>query len=490
MLGGMIAVTLHGFLPLPLAILGAVLITMIIGGLIEMTFIRWLVKPSVLRMIIITIGISILIREAALAVWGESVRSLPYFTGNEVSSLSFGGVRISPQVLWSIGVCSVVVLFLNLFFKYTMLGREMRACAANREAAALCGIPTKNMVTLSFVLSAGIGALAGCVVSPITYTQYNIGAGLAIKGFTVAILGGLGNSMAAVGAGFILGVLESFSIWVLPDGVQGRHLHFDSARDAVHQAEWPIREQGSHEVKGFLMRTSRFTPILCLAGTVVAVQLLTLALGKDFYLTQLTMTAYYSLVVVGLCLLMGFAGQISLGHAGFFTIGGYASAVLTTLNLSAYKDVPLISLLTRLQVLTSRQDLYGAQILSVHPWVACVVAALLALVISYAIGIPVLKLKGHYLAMATLGFGTIIFSIVLGTQQFGAADGISSVPPFPLSARHQRQRRLVPQGPELLLCLAPRHRGHAAAYEPHQLTGRSCTPRNPRSRGRIERHGR
>jgi branched-chain amino acid transport system permease protein len=189
---------------------------MVIGGLIEIAFIRWLVKPSVLRMIIITIGISILIREGALAVWGEGVRSLPYFTGNEVSALSFGGVRLSPQVLWSIGVCSVIVLLLNLFFKFTMLGREMRACAANREAAALCGIPTRNMVTFSFVLSAGIGALAGCVVSPITYTQYNVGTGLAIKGFTVAILGGLGNSMAAVGAGFILGILESFSIWVLP----------------------------------------------------------------------------------------------------------------------------------------------------------------------------------------------------------------------------------------------------------------------------------
>ncbi len=216
MLGGMTAVTLHSFVPLPFSILGAVLITMVIGGLIEMTFIRWLVKPSVLRMIIITIGISILIREAALAIWGEGVRSLPYFTGNEISALSFGGVRVSPQVIWSIGVCSVIVLFLNLFFKYTMLGREMRACAANRDAAALCGIPTKNMVTFSFVLSAAIGALAGCVVSPITYTQYNIGTGLAIKGFTVAILGGLGNSMAAVGAGFILGILESFSIWVLP----------------------------------------------------------------------------------------------------------------------------------------------------------------------------------------------------------------------------------------------------------------------------------
>ncbi len=216
MLGGMTAVTLYAFLPLPLAILGAVLITMAVGGLIEMVFIRWLVKPSVLRMIIITIGISILIREAALVLWGEGVRSLPYFTGNEISALSFGGVRVSPQVLWSLGVCGVVVVLLNLFFKFTLLGREMRACAANRDAATLCGIPTRNMVTLSFVLSAGIGALAGCVVSPITQTQYAIGGGLAIKGFTVAILGGLGNSMAAVAAGFILGVLESFSIWIMP----------------------------------------------------------------------------------------------------------------------------------------------------------------------------------------------------------------------------------------------------------------------------------
>jgi branched-chain amino acid transport system permease protein len=216
MLGGMTAVTLHAFLPLPVAILGAVLITMAVGGLIEIVFIRWLVKPSVLRMIIITIGISILVREAALVLWGEGVRSLPYFTGNEISALSLGGVRVSPQVLWSLGVCAIVVVLLNLFFRFTMLGREMRACAANRDAATLCGIPTRNMITLSFVLSAGIGALAGCVVSPITQTQYAIGGGLAIKGFTVAILGGLGNSMAAVAAGFILGILESFSIWVMP----------------------------------------------------------------------------------------------------------------------------------------------------------------------------------------------------------------------------------------------------------------------------------
>ena len=180
------------------------------------------------------------------------------------------------------------------------------------------------------------------------------------------------------------------------------------------------------------MNTSRFTPILSLLGAVAATQLLTLATGREFYLTQLTMAAYYSLVAVGLCLLMGFAGQISMGHAGFFAIGGYTSAVLTTLNLASYKDVVLVEWLSKLNILTARQDLYGEQILSVHPWAACALAVLLALAVAWAIGIPVLKLKGHYLAMATLGFGTIIYSIVLGTQHFGAADGISSVPPFPL----------------------------------------------------------
>ncbi len=216
MLGGMIAVTLHHLMPLPAAILSAVLITMTIGALIEMVFIRWLRGPSVLRLIIITIGISILIREGALHIWGTSVRALPYFTGTSVSSLNLGGVYVSPQVLWVVGISAITVTFLAVFFNHTLLGRQMRACAANRDAARLCGVNAKNMVTLSFILSAAIGALGGCVVSPITYVQYDSGTPLAIKGFTVAILGGLGNSTAAVAAGMILGILESFSIWVLP----------------------------------------------------------------------------------------------------------------------------------------------------------------------------------------------------------------------------------------------------------------------------------
>jgi branched-chain amino acid transport system permease protein len=216
MLGGMIAVTLVAYVPLPLAIVLAVLATMVVGALVELLFIRWLSSPSVLRMIIITVGVSILIREAALLVWGQNVRALPYFTGTEITSLSIGGARVSPQVVWTLAACSALVALTTAFFRWSSAGKQMRACASNRVAASLCGLPTRNLITASFVLSAGMGALAGCVVSPITYTQYNIGTGLAIKGFTVAILGGLGSSLAAVTAGLVLGVLEAFAVSVLP----------------------------------------------------------------------------------------------------------------------------------------------------------------------------------------------------------------------------------------------------------------------------------
>ena len=216
MLGGMTAVTLHRHLPLPLAVAGAVALTMLAGALIEVLFIRWLHRPSVLRMIMITIGVSILVREVALHVWDEKSHALPHFTGDAVSAVTLGGARVSPQVFWVLGVCGAMVLLLGVFFRATPLGRQMRACASNRDAARLCGINARNMVTFSFLLSAGMGALAGCVVSPITFVQYDSGTALAIKGFTAAILGGLGSTAGAAAGGLVLGLLESFSVWWLP----------------------------------------------------------------------------------------------------------------------------------------------------------------------------------------------------------------------------------------------------------------------------------
>ncbi len=216
MLGGMVAVTLAHYVPLPVAIAGAVAVVALVGCLLELALFRRLQRHSVLHLIIITIGLSIVIQEAALHIWDEKVRSLPYFTGNEVSSVRFLGASMSPQVLWVLGTVAVVVIALHAFLRYTLQGRAMRACSSNPEAAMLAGINIPNMRTLSFGLSAALGALAGCVISPMTMTHYEMGAPLAIKGFAAAILGGLGNPMAAVAGGLLVGVLESVSVSRLP----------------------------------------------------------------------------------------------------------------------------------------------------------------------------------------------------------------------------------------------------------------------------------
>lgn len=182
------------------------------------------------------------------------------------------------------------------------------------------------------------------------------------------------------------------------------------------------------------MKTQKYLSTIVLILLLVIFQLLTQVTDTTYYLTQMTMTAYYSLVIIGLCLLMGYAGQLSLGHAGFFAIGGYTSAALTTYNLTPLLEGgnDIVTMLARYRLLVSGESLFGEPLLYVHPWIACCVALILTAVIAFCIGIPVLKLKGHYLAMATLGFGIIIYRIVLATEIFGEADGISEVPGFHL----------------------------------------------------------
>ena len=181
---------------------------------------------------------------------------------------------------------------------------------------------------------------------------------------------------------------------------------------------------------------ARYIPFLVLVALVVAAQTVLSALKVEFYLTQLTMAAYYTLVALGLCLLMGYAGQVSLGHAGFFAIGGYTSAVLTTVNLAAGAAGAgaLIGLLSRLGILVTGTDAYGGRTLTVLPWAAFAAALLVTAVVAVLVGIPVLRLRGHYLAMATLAFGVIVARVVVGTRLFGEADGISDVPAFRLFA--------------------------------------------------------
>jgi branched-chain amino acid transport system permease protein len=175
-----------------------------------------------------------------------------------------------------------------------------------------------------------------------------------------------------------------------------------------------------------------YLSLLAFTGVIVAIQLLTHVTESGYHLTQLTMTAHYSLLIIGLCMLVGYAGQISIGHAGFFAIGGYISAFLTTHDFSAQAESAPLSLLSAAGIVVKRPDLYGGDLLTFQPWAACVIALTVTVIVAYLVGGPVLKLKGHYLAMATLGFGIIVYRIVLGTTALGAADGITNVPGFTL----------------------------------------------------------
>src|SRR6266498_5308929 len=103
---------------------------------------------------------------------------------------------------------------------------------------------------------------------------------------------------------------------------------------------------------------NRYARVALFLAVVAAVQLAAHAAGKPFFLTQLTMAAYYTLVTAGLSLLMGYAGQISLGHAAFFAIGGYASGYLTTVDLASSRSASLVALGERLHLLVPRVDLY------------------------------------------------------------------------------------------------------------------------------------
>jgi len=208
MIGGMATVALVGAgLPLWASIPVAVLAAAAVGVALE----KFAVEPargaSVVTLIIITIGASILLRGLATLIWDKKLHALPPFSGD--TPIEIAGATLLPQSLWVMGVSLAIVLALGWFFNRTLLGKAMLASSHNPLAARLCGINVRSVLMLSFGLSAGLGAVAGILVAPITLTAWDVGVMLGLKGFAAAILGGLGSGPGAVVGGLLLGVLES-----------------------------------------------------------------------------------------------------------------------------------------------------------------------------------------------------------------------------------------------------------------------------------------
>ncbi len=208
MIGGMATVSLLGAgLPLAAAALAAVALAALIGLLLA----RFAVQPArgatVVTLIIITIGASILLRGLASLVWDKRIHALPAFSGE--APIALAGATLAPQSLWVIGVAALVVAALWAFFNHTLTGKAILAVSHNRLAAQLMGISVRRVLLASFALSAALGALAGILVAPITFTSWDVGVMLGLKGFAAAILGGMGSGPGAVLGGLVLGLLES-----------------------------------------------------------------------------------------------------------------------------------------------------------------------------------------------------------------------------------------------------------------------------------------
>ncbi len=217
MLGAMIAIALLAAgLPLSLAAIVATLITVLVGLLLERFAIEPALGASVVATIIITIGAAIFLRGIAMLLWGKDFHSLPAFSGD--TPIRIGGATLLPQSLWVLGVTVALVVLVRLFFDRTLLGKALLACAFNRAAAQLVGINVRVMLRLAYGLSAGLGALAGILIAPITFTSYEAGVMLGLKGFSAAIVGGIGNPMGAVAGGLLLGVLESLGAGLISSG--------------------------------------------------------------------------------------------------------------------------------------------------------------------------------------------------------------------------------------------------------------------------------
>ncbi len=219
MLGAMFAVALRSAgVPLSVAAPISVLAVMAVGAAVYRLTVRPARGATEITLIIITIGTAIALRGLALLAWGATPQALPEFSAG--APLHVWGAVLSRQRLWVMGTAAVSLVALFAFLEHTLLGKAVRACSVNRQAAQIVGIDVQRMGMLAYVLSGALGAVGGIVIAPLTMVSYDMGLTLGLKGFVVAVMGGMVSAPAAVAGGLLLGVMESFASGLLSSGVK------------------------------------------------------------------------------------------------------------------------------------------------------------------------------------------------------------------------------------------------------------------------------
>lgn len=388
---------------LPLAVVLTTIFGTVLGAL---TFVPALSRLSNSNVLMITVGILTLLEGLSFIVWGSQPYSPPPFSGE--NAVSLGSVRIPTQDFWVLGTVAVVLAGLWYLIGHTRLGRTLRACSENPTAARLVGVNVTRVMVLSFMLATALAAIAGVVVAPTTTLQFDTGRLFTISGFIAVVIGGLSTSGGALVGGLLLGLATQLATAYVSS-------LFSSAiallillgvlvwRPGGLIRSRVVRRQDVRDEKRVLGHLLRFPPKTAMWLSVVG---LVIALALPFFITSngvmssLTIAAIQFIALIGLDLLMGYCGQVSLGHAGFMAIGGYTAGYLV-IN---YNVPPLLAILAGMG---------------------------LSLVCALILAVVTLRLRGLYLALATLAFSLLVDSFAVGFIDItGGPSGLVGIPSF------------------------------------------------------------
>lgn len=209
MVGALFGLTCYVTLGLPyaIAIVGAVALTALMGSALERVAIRPVMRHALsLSWVLSTVAVSIILKNAAVHLWGPEQIKFPSPFGADV--IRIGPAGIFPQELFIIAAAIGSVIAVQIFLKRSVLGKALMAVAFNRNAAAVMGINVKRMVVLAFVLSSALAGLGGILIAPITFAWAYMGTVPGIKAFAAAIFGGLENPIGILIGGLTIGLLE------------------------------------------------------------------------------------------------------------------------------------------------------------------------------------------------------------------------------------------------------------------------------------------
>jgi branched-chain amino acid transport system permease protein len=208
-LGAYVALFLTVILHLPYwqVFILSLVIMALIGAAFERVLIKPLLRAPSFTIVVATMAIGLMIKNALRLSWQESIATLP----SPLDDMSFriGEVNINPQYLWIIGCSILITASLALFFRKNLTGKALQAVAQNQEAARLMGIRVSVVFPLTFAISSVLAGLAGILFSPLVGIQPEMSS-IILKGFVAAILGGINSLLGCVVGGLLLGILETF----------------------------------------------------------------------------------------------------------------------------------------------------------------------------------------------------------------------------------------------------------------------------------------